>query len=309
MATYGRNNNATKATIEDSVLYASGAFKNVYKGKYIEGERAGQECVGKIFKSGSVYEDSYFEVDLKVVAKALEVINNFNRDKVINKTIWINQPSVWVFLPGYVRAGENLIVEPMIINFEKFNSNTGWTPEVSSSPWNDMLQALSHYSYHSSNGHLLFCDLQGGVYYDDGFVITDPVIMSTTGEYGPTDLGPAGLSTFFANHKCNKYCQKSWMVPVDRKQYFKIQMGSTMVLSTRRAPLTGQPPLYPSFIGKASIKEEVEWRQIKKQKILFPFKFVLQRNSFQMFAKTPFKIHISFLRICDLTWGIMVLGF
>ena len=23
-----------------------------------------------------------------------------------------------------------------------------------------------------------------------------------------------------------------------------------------------------------------------------------------MFAKTPFKIHIPFLRICDLTWGI-----
>ena len=87
---------------------------------------------------------------------------------------------------------------------------------------------------------MLFCDLQGGV-YKDGYVITDPVIMSTTKEYGPTDFGSEGISTFFARHKCNKYCDKNWMLPEDKKVYFKMQKGSAMMLPTRhsRAPLTG----------------------------------------------------------------------
>ena len=67
--------------------------------------------------------------------------------------------------------------------------------------------------------------------------ITDPVIMSTTQEYGPTDL----ISTFFARHKCNKFCNKQWVMPHDKKVYFKVQKGSAMVLPTRtsRVPLTG----------------------------------------------------------------------
>ncbi|EFX80040.1 hypothetical protein DAPPUDRAFT_35524, partial [Daphnia pulex] len=94
--------------------------------------------------------------------------------------------------------------EPMISNFEKFNSNTGWTPEESS-PLSDVMQALSKYSYHSTNRNLLLFDLQGGV-IENGTVITDPIIMSSAREFGQTDLGDQGISTFFANHTCNKLC-------------------------------------------------------------------------------------------------------
>ena len=37
------------------------------------------------------------------------------------------------------------------------------------------MQALSHYSYHFSDGQRLVCDLQGG-YYGDYYILTDPVI-------------------------------------------------------------------------------------------------------------------------------------
>ena len=87
------------------------------------------------------------------------------------------------------------------------------------------MQALNHDSYHSTNRKLLFV-LQGDI-YKDGFIITDPVIMSTTEEYGPT-----GISTFFARHKCNKFCNKQWVMPHDKKVYFKVQKGSTMALPT-----------------------------------------------------------------------------
>jgi hypothetical protein len=249
MANFARENNASEAEINLDYVFATGAFKYVYKGRYTKGRRAGQECVCKIFKSGSVFEESYFRVELDVVAKALEVVNSFNKDKVINKSIWLNKPTIWTFMPGSEREGEKNLMEPLIFNFEKFNSNTGWTPQESS-PWIDVMQALSHYSYHSSNRRLLFCDLQGGV-YKDGFIITDPVIMSTAQEYGPTDLGAAGISTFFARHKCNKYCNSGWIIPHDRKVYFNVQKGSAMVLPTRqsRTPLTLQ-------LSGLSIQEE-----------------------------------------------------
>ena len=89
----------------------------------VEGQRKGEECVCKIFKSGSVFEESYFKNELKVVAKALEIINQFNKDGVINKNLWLNTPTVWTFTEDSGRAGEKSLMEPMIANFEKFNSN------------------------------------------------------------------------------------------------------------------------------------------------------------------------------------------
>jgi Alpha-kinase family len=78
--------------------------------------------------------------------------------------------------------------------FLKFNSNSGYTNGA------DFMQALSHFSYHHSNGQFL-CDLQGG-HYEDVYVLTDPVIMSSgdTKTFGATDLGEEGIGNFFAHH-------------------------------------------------------------------------------------------------------------
>ncbi|XP_046460943.1 CBL-interacting protein kinase 26-like isoform X3 [Daphnia pulex] len=238
---HARENNATWATIYEPI-YASGSFKNVYKGKYTEGERAGEDCVGKSFISGSVFERSFFKSEHKVVRKALEIINNFNKQRVINQTIWLIKPGIWSCKSGSKRKAEKMLIEPMISNFEKFNSNTGWTPEESS-PWSDKMQALSHYSYHSTNRHLLLCDLQGGV-IENGAVLTDPIIMSSTREYGPTDLGDEGISTFFVYHRCNKFCDSKWMIPNDKKTYFEKRQGSSMDLGKKltKLKLVNQTP-------------------------------------------------------------------
>ncbi len=229
---FARQNNSTNAEVDRSKIHAAGSFKNVFKGKYTKGERKGEDCVAKSFKSGSVFEESYFTAEMKVVARALQVINNFNNDHIINKPIWLNEPSVW----SYEQSKEMVLVEPMIHNFEKFNSNSGWTPKENN-PWVNVMQALSHYSYHSSQRQVLLCDLQGGI-YKDGFIITDPVIMSLTTEYGPTDLGPTGMSTFFARHRCNQYCSELWIKPHDKKVYFDINMGTSMILPTRQSRAT-----------------------------------------------------------------------
>jgi hypothetical protein len=43
--------------------------------------------------------------------------------------------------------------------------------------------------------------------------ISDPVIMSRNQNYGVTDLGPDGISTFFARHRCTRFCQPHWTQP------------------------------------------------------------------------------------------------
>ncbi|KAF9161458.1 hypothetical protein BGX20_002107 [Mortierella sp. AD010] len=182
-----RCNNSTSAAIDSSVEYARGAFKKVYKGKYTEGSRTGQPCVSKVFISGSVFENSYFQHEMDVVKKATEIVRAFNGLELINKRIVINQPEIWVFRDSQALT----LIEPLIENFEKFNSNSGWTQDTTS--WGQAMQALAHYSFHYSNGQLTLCDLQGGV-YSDGIVLTDPVVMSTDRRFGPTDLGKDGIA-------------------------------------------------------------------------------------------------------------------
>ncbi|KAG7667698.1 hypothetical protein Ndes2526B_g01909 [Nannochloris sp. 'desiccata'] len=240
-----RENRATRSNIDKSRIFASGANMHVYKGVYTRGERSGEECVSKVFKTGSVFENAFFAAELKVVDEARSIIETFNAQRILsNSTILVNIPEVWEFT--YTK--EKNLVEPFIQNFQKFNSNTGWTPR-NADPWMEVMQALSHYSYHITNGRLLLCDLQGGI-YQDGFILTDPVIISQErGEYGPTDLGEAGMATFFSRHKCNQFCSKrGWSRPQNVKAHFAAQQGTSMelVVPTRytRAPLSRRQPQY-----------------------------------------------------------------
>lgn len=59
-------NHASRATYSREV-FARGAARVVHRGKYTEGQRTGEECVVKMFKTGSVWENSFFQHDLKVV--------------------------------------------------------------------------------------------------------------------------------------------------------------------------------------------------------------------------------------------------
>lgn len=92
-----RCNNSSKATYQKHDLdypFAQGAFRYVAKGVYTEGERKGQTSVCKWFKSGLVFEDTFFRHDINAVDKALEIVNRFNQGKHIDKCIKINMPEV-----------------------------------------------------------------------------------------------------------------------------------------------------------------------------------------------------------------------
>ncbi|WIA19927.1 hypothetical protein OEZ85_005816 [Tetradesmus obliquus] len=193
-----RHNLSSRATFTQYELdnpFDEGQFRYVAKGVYTNGPRCNQPCVCKWFKTGAVYEDTYFEKDLKAVDKAQEIIDTWNALNISN-TIHLNRPEVWVFDRDSRRPGQKTLTEPFINNYTKFNSNSGWA--CSTDGWCEVMQALSHFSYHRSGGQLVLCDLQGGMLSRGrGAVLTDPVIMSRSRSYGVTDLGSDGISTFF----------------------------------------------------------------------------------------------------------------
>eukprot|EP00798_Chlamydomonas_sp_ICE-L_P005007 gene5007-34792_t len=227
-----RLNASTEAAITGmSEPFAQGAFRWVAMGHYTKGPRKDEKCVTKWFKTGVVYESSYFDLDIKAVDKAQEIINAFNAENVITSTVYLNHPEVWTFQPNSGYDGQRNLTEPFIEGFQKFNSNSGIVPQAyDTDGWPALMQALSHYSYHKTGGRYVLCDLQGGVWPDGGgAVLTDPVILSRDREFGPTDLGSAGISTFFARHTCNKFCQGHWHKPKDKSVYFEANEGTTFM--------------------------------------------------------------------------------
>lgn len=190
-------------------------------------------------------EAHFYKSDLDASNEAIRLITQWNAKKLIDRMIQVNLPEVWTFDAGSgAWAGRKVLQEPFIQKYQKFNSNSGWSDD--SIPWARVMQALSHFSYHTSGGQTLLCDLQGGV-YQDGVVLTDPVVMSQTRAFGPTDLGAEGISTFFAHHVCNEYCKSGWCRPRDQTRYYARTAGTTMehVVPTRRSrPLMTMGAVY-----------------------------------------------------------------
>ena len=181
-------------------------------------------------------ESRFFEEDIRAMEKSVELVALWNAQGIIQQPILVNVPQVWHLQETKVfAAGLKVLVEPFIQNYEKFNSNTGWSN--STTAWPQVMQALSHFSYHASNGEYLLCDIQGAV-YPKAVVLTDPAILSKRVEFGVTDLGSQGISTFFNQHRCNKYCCSHWLKPADCTKYLQPQQGTSMTV----------PPVYATKI-------------------------------------------------------------
>ncbi|KAI2610566.1 kinase-like protein [Hypoxylon sp. NC1633] len=224
----GRYNSSTGAKVSNedhNNPFAEGTLRWVAKGTYVSGPREGGDCVFKWFKTGGVFEEDYFTLDIRAVDKALEIVNKFNDLNITNRLIKVNVPEVWVFDEDAKWPGQHVLCERFIQNYHKFNSNTGWSDD--SEAWGEAMQALSHFSYHISSSQFVLCGLQGGVYQHE-VILSDPVILSRNRDYGVTDLGPDGISSFFSQHRCNNYCRPNWTQPANPIQRFSPVASTTM---------------------------------------------------------------------------------
>lgn len=279
----GRKNHSRQANFSQKSLnnpFGEGTFRYVALGEYKTGLRAGQPCVGKFFKAGSCYEKSYYDADMEVTEKAVEVVSLWNNEKIISQMVQVNVPEVWTFdkSSNVKFSGTKLLIEPYVTNFQKFNSNSGWND--TSFNWGQAMQALSHFSYHISGGKVLLCDLQGGVDHK-GATLTDPVIISNdhTGKYGPTDLGPSGITNFFAYHKCNGYCRRHWILPKGRQQSMKLRKGTTMVrFDSRKQGSTRGVPGATKYCTPITSSKNISGPSSTKYKPLYPPTRATSRN-------------------------------
>ncbi|KAI0423549.1 kinase-like domain-containing protein [Xylaria sp. FL1042] len=203
-----RENKAESAWAPMKRIYAAGTFKAVYKGEYLTGENKGKLCVAKVFKNRKLYEDWQFDLELKIVNQTQSILDSWRDANIVRSRIRLNKPEIW-----RNESGSKAMVEPWLNAFTKWNSNSGWY-DKSGSNTSDIMQALSHFSYHNSERKLLLCDLQGDV-AGSGYILTDPAIISEKGAYGPADLGHKGIKDFFKQHKCTRYCDKKWRKPGD----------------------------------------------------------------------------------------------
>jgi hypothetical protein len=109
-----RLNQSKEAEVDMGYLYRQGGFKNVFKGEYVKGPAKGQPCVHKLFKTGAVFEASFFDNEMMVVQKTIELVDKWNEAQFIDEVIYVVQPSIWVFYPGSEFEGQKVLVEPYL---------------------------------------------------------------------------------------------------------------------------------------------------------------------------------------------------
>lgn len=90
--------------------------------------------------------------------------------------------------------------------FKKWMNNEGNTNDEE---YAEFLNAFSHWTYHFTNEYLIVTDLQGFIYKDKEYILTDPAIIcpEDTNRFGLTNLRSEGVKIFFRNHECNRICK------------------------------------------------------------------------------------------------------
>jgi Alpha-kinase family len=262
------NTTSTEVLIDLNDELGRGTFRITYRGTYTNGQRVQQSAACKKFKPNyQRFEIEYYHYDFKVVNKAIDFAESWN-DMVQSKDmIQFNRGDITMY------RGTKFIFEPLIQPFYKYTSNIGWI-------WKDdgkrtsieCLEAFCHYTYHKSGGNMIVCDLQGlykvnwFAFFKSRYVLTDPAICSRPRSYGPTDMGEKGIESFFANHKCNKFCQRygngRWSRPRTPRYWFdRSNNGHTSMMSSSDAYLlftnnkvrfdADLTPIYEDRIGLA----------------------------------------------------------
>lgn len=224
----GEENGGKKGKLEwEAEPFATGATRWAFRGKAVGGDylgfKEGTQLVVKVIKS-EYYNTGIrmCKLDIRAQELARDLIGRFNSQNFVPKTVYARVGRLTKSKKdrknpkGLINIvkGEVMLIERMIEGqYEKFNSNTGWSKSGFALP-----NFLSHWSYVVSKGNYLLCDLQGHRGSPDSkqinnsnmyYVLTDPVILSKRqGQFGCADLGPPGILKWFSRHECNDLCKK-----------------------------------------------------------------------------------------------------
>ena len=148
-----------------------------------------QPCVFKDFKSKDAKDhllERYLEeMEVNSVASALAAEFNRTQRPPANRQVRYVLSSVATV--ETTKGSRTYFAEPFLEgSFTRFSYNTGHWEEDKLDPW---LLRFALWTYEVTGGFLMVADLQG-IQSDQGFVLTDPVILSTDlRRFGNTNLG------------------------------------------------------------------------------------------------------------------------
>ena len=103
-----------------------------------------------------------------------------------------------------LNLGSGVSLKTVSGEWTKWTSNAGY---VNSQATGTVLYAFSHWTWAHTKGEVLVCDLQE-VWWNDHYILTDPVICSNGQIYDETYLGVVGMAHFFNTHKCTSFCSR-----------------------------------------------------------------------------------------------------
>ena len=205
-----RTNLTSNAVRIHGKVIGEGTFRTCLAGTFDGGNRNGQAAACKRFKKEYRHlEDEYFSQDFQIADKVITIATDWNSFCDYDEEILVSRGSL-----HRSQSGIKYLVEPLIRDYERFTSNSGWIGDTAE--WTvRCMEAFTHYSYEHTAQQMIVCDLEGryrGNKYKR-FELSDPAICSRDRLYGPTDLGVDGIDAFFANHECNEFCQSHWSKP------------------------------------------------------------------------------------------------
>lgn len=190
--------------------FSEGRFRNVHMGKWVRPKsKEGQQCVVKHLKDSYTWKQTDWDTTEKIYKEAKELANQFNTSTKTRKPIIFTDMCVMKcektdHTTAAPRLNEYFTVEDFIPGqYVKWCNNYGrWSPGNAQN-----MQAFVHWSWYYTGGQKMVADLQG-VCYSNKYVLTDPAILSTSKEYGCTDMGPEGMALMLLMHTCNSICHR-----------------------------------------------------------------------------------------------------
>jgi hypothetical protein len=218
----------------------------VARGMYTYGHRKYRPCVAKWYASGHTDDKTAFDHHFKRINKVWQIMAFWNQQRLLTDRLRLKflYPDIFRFITkGMPWENRVVWVERYLPYYEKYNSNTGYVGNIND-PWPRVMQALSHFTYHATDGKLMLCDLAGSWDLKTA-CIADPVILSHDGAWGEKDLGPEGMENFFHHHRCNEFCRPDmWMQPEKPRGFFVPQKETATKSTVQRIdpPLEGRTP-------------------------------------------------------------------
>ena len=189
--------------------FAEGASRRAYRAMRWTPGKYGTRAVVKEYMEEYTWAQGDWKTAERIYKETKEFAARFNQVSNTNYPIDVVDYSIEKVISQSrdktPKLGEWVMVEDYLEgNFQKYISNNGWVKPQCMTDYISM-PAFAHWSWVNTRGRKLVCDLQG-IRNDDGYILTDPAILSLQQEYGATDLAVHGMGLFFMTHQCTNFC-------------------------------------------------------------------------------------------------------